>query len=534
MYKNILSIKKKIIGLYIGRDTIDLVVLKGTLKGPRLVKFGQTYIYPKEAKEEITPEAGANSLGETDPQKNAEKKTKDEYIIEAIQRVFKENNVKPGNVVSAISSEEAMVRYFQMPKIPKQEWKSAVNFEAKRYIPFRMEDVTSDFQVIKSQSSSTSMDVVFVAVRQKMIERLVGLLEKAGVRPIMIEPTPFSLIRAFNAAEQIDSKVNTAIVNIEINTANINILRRGVPYIIRDIPLDRTAHEERSVEPMFEKLLAEIKLSFDFYEKQFPSENIDKIIIYSRLLLEKWHELVEKELQVPVEIGDPLRGVRVKKDVVPLNLAISFGLALRGLSEPFIDVNLCKGRLAAYKRKELFLEMIFLQPSAAVFLLIVLKLISMRALAPLTDEFNRTSSERPKVEVSIKDDSMEALERVKNEMEAKRSLLEGVISSRTYFTDRLMDLAQLVPANIWLTEVSFEERPEKKDVSRVSRQLNIKGYCIIDTKTSETDSINNFLMSLKESGGIQEGMEKADIISVEKTEVGGEKVASFEILFTGS
>lgn len=537
MKKDIFSIfdTKKVIGLYVGQETVDLVVLKKTIKGPRLVNFAQVPIYPNKKEDvEIIPGSEPAAPPTTAPaEKAAKKKTREDYIVEAIQRVFQESNIKPGNVISAVASEDAMVRYFQMPKIPKQEWNAAINFEAKRYIPFRMEEVASDFQVVPSKSLPNSMDVVFVAVKQNIIERHVSLLERAGLRPIIIEPAPLSLIRAFNAAEQIDPKLNTAIVNIEIKIANIIILRNGVPYIIRDIPLDEEPFEGKSLEPVFEKLLSEIKLSFDFYEKRFPSEVIDKIIIYSQMPLEKWHELVGKELQIPVEVGDPLRGISIKKGIVPPKLAVSFGLALREISGPFIDLNLYKEKMLVYKRKELFFKMVFMEASAAVFLLIILKVLSMRTLAPLAHELDLTLSERPKVEVSIKKDSIEELESLKNRMASEKYLLESIIGKRTYSTSILVDLAELVPANIWLTEVNFEERLDKKDVSKVTRQLDIKGYCIIiGDKAKETDIINSFLVDLKHLKYITKNMRKADIVSVEKTEIEGQRAASFEILFS--
>ena len=161
MSKDILSIinRRKAIGLYIGRETVDIVVLKPTITGPKLVKFGQVYIHPKEKHEEILPDTVGRGV-KAEVENSGEKKSLDVLIIEAIKKVFKENNVKPDNVVTAISSEDIMVRYFQMPKIPKQEWPSAINFEAKRYIPFRMEEVVSDYQVIQRQPKASSMDVV--------------------------------------------------------------------------------------------------------------------------------------------------------------------------------------------------------------------------------------------------------------------------------------------------------------------------------------------------------------------------------------
>jgi len=535
--KNILSMfnAKKVVGLYVSQDTVDLVVLKSGLGGPKLIKFGQVYIYPKNAQAsgESIPETHAGSVSVANDDLLGKTKTKEEYVIEAIKKVFKENNVKPGDVVTAIPSEETMVRYFQMPKIPKQERAAAVNFEAKRYIPFRMEDVVSDFQVLPGKVGQNSMDVVFVAVKKNTIEQYLNMLIIAGLKPIIVESAPFSLMRAFNAAGQINTKVNTAIVNINVDTLNVTILRNGVPYIIRDILLSEITPQDKTFEPVFEKILAEIKLSFDFYEKQFPSEVIDKIIIYSKLPLENWHEIVGKELQIPVEVGDPLRGIRIKSGVVPARAAACFGLALRGLTESFIDINLCKEKLMFYKKKELFLKMVFIEASIAVFLLIVFKVFAVRAITPLTNELGKTLSERPKVEVNIKSYDIADLEKIKNEMETKKDILENLISSRTYLTSRLQDIVKILPKDMWLAEVSFEEKIDKKNTSRITRFFNVKGYYVIDEKTGDKDAVNVFLNQLKKTSGINNGMSRADIVSVKKIDIKGRKVSSFEISFTG-
>ena len=541
MAKNILAIfnPKKVVGLYVGQDTVDLVVLKSGLGGPKLIKFGQAYIYPKKDQYsgEITPESHVDSIFANDAASEdsllKKAKTKQEYVIEAIKKVFIENDVKPGSVITAIPSEETMVRYFQMPKIPKQERTAAINFEAKRYIPFRMEEVVSDFQVLPSKTVQNSMDVVFVAVKKNTLEQYLNILNAAGLKVLMMESAPFSLMRAFNAAQQIDAKANTAIVDINFDVLNINILRSGVPYIIRDIPLFEIEPKNKSFEPVFEKILAEIKLSFDFYEKQFPSEVIDKIIIYSKVPLENWHEIVGKELQIPVEVGDPLRGIKVASGVVPARAAICFGLALRGLADPFIDINLCRKQLLVYKKKELFIKTIFLEASLAVFLLIVFKVFVLRAIMPLTDELNKTLLERPKVEVNIKSDDITDLEKVKNEMETRKNIMENLISSRTYFTPRLQDLINVIPKDMWLSEMVFEEKIDKKKPSKITRSLSIKGYYLVDEKVGEKGIVDIFLSKLRESSGVNNGMSKVDIVSVKRMKINGVDVSSFEIFFKG-
>jgi len=177
--------------------------------------------------------------------------------------------------------------------------------------------------------------------------------------------------------------------------------------------------------------------------------------------------------------------------------------------------------------------MVFLEASAAVFLLIIFKVVGMKAIGPLANELNRTLSERPKVEVSIKNDSIPDLEKIKNEMEAKKYALENIISKRTYATTRLQDIANLIPKDMWLSELSFEERTDKKNISKINRSLDIKGYYLIDEKLGDKDIVNNFLSKLKDSSAVSNGMSKADIVSVKRTDLGGKKVAIFEILFTG-
>lgn len=536
--ENILAIlnPKKVIGLYVSQDTVDLVVLKSGLGGPKLAKFGQVAIYPKKSEQHAGIISEAQATGVTSPQTetSSKVKTREEYVLEAIKKVFAENNVKPGNVVTAIPSEETMVRYFQMPNIPKQERATAVNFEAKRYIPFRMEEVVSDFQVLPSKTVQNSMDVVYVAVKKNTIEEYINMLNAAGITPMIVESAPFSLMRAFNAAKQLDVKVNTAIIDINSSSLNINIIRTGVPYIIRDIPISDIEAEGKSLEPIFEKILSEIRLSFDFYEKQFPSEVIDKIIIYSRFPLENWHETVGKELQIPVEVGDPLRGIKIGSGVVPSKVAVCFGIALRGLTEALIDINLCKERMVVYKKKEMFLKMVFLEASLAVFLLIIFKVLVMRATVPLTDELNKTLSERPKVGVNVKSDEISDLEKIKNEMEARKNLLENLIANRTYLTPRLQDMIKMIPKEMWLSEINFEEKKDKKNIAKITRSLNIKGYYLLNDRLGEKDdTVNVFLGKLKESKVFNKGMSKSDIVSVKKIDMAGRKVSSFEISFTG-
>ncbi len=511
--KKLLSslIPKKVVALFIARETVDLLVMLHTIKGPKLIKFAQTPIFPKE--EPIAM------------------RTKEESILNAINKTLRENKIRPGEALTALPAEEVMVRYFQMPKIPKQEWESAVSFEAKRYIPFRMEDVIYDFKVSESRISPNQMDVVFVAVKREILNSHILLLQKANLRPVVVEPATFSLMRVFRTSEQLNPKEIIAIVDIDSEVANINILRFGIPYLIRDISLGAGFSKTAPQEPIFEKLLAEIKLSFDFYEKQFPAESVEKIILYSKIPLEKWGELAGKELQIPVEVGDPQMGIKTKKGLVPPGVAVAFGLALRGVSEPLIDINLFKERKEFFKKKESFLKLALAEASLAIFILIILRVVLFRNLVPLINELDRLNKERPKVEIKIASGTLSDLERFKAEFENKKRFLKAVIESRSFFTPRINELPSIVPENIWLSELIYEERAKKGEPAKSDKSLNLKGYILADPNSSDVELANKFMAGLRQSGIFSKGLERAELVSVKKTEIDGTKVVSFEMSF---
>jgi len=509
---------KTFTGLYIGDDSVECAVLKGTLKGPKLIKFGRVAIYPENISD------------------NDKEKAKDHYIVDAIRKVLKENDIKPINVVFAIPSEDVMVRYFNMPKIPKSEWNTAVNFEATRYIPLRIEEVASDFQVLQSLSSSENMDVVFVAARKNIIARFIGLLGKAGVKPTIIEPAPFSLMRAFHASGQVTSNENILIINVDIKTITVSILRKCIPYMVRNVSLDEKISLDKPLaEDAFGKIISDVKLLFDFYKKQFPSENVDKIIIDGLGPLEDLQHAVGKELSMPVVLGDPSKGIDKEKDLLPPRLSIAFGLALRGLLKPFLDLNLRAEGLLDYRQKEKFLKILYLEASVAVVLLIILKLVFIKALEPFENQLNLTLSVRPKVtgEITAKTDSVSRMRKLENDIEKKIHTLESIIPKRTYVTERLDELTELVPNNLWLTELDFQEKLDEKDPLKVVRHFSINGYCIIGNDISGKNVVRDFLTELEASNTMNNGMRKSRIVSIERAEIKGEKAASFKILFEG-
>ena len=165
------------IGIYLGRNFVDVVRLSGTLKKPKVVGSARVEIGP----------SGKSELSGASPEDN---------ILNAIEQAVKESGFKKGTVTTCVSGEAVMMRYFKMIRIPKAEWANAVSFEAKKYIPFDAKDVLTNYQILDEKSKDKDMRVIFVACKRSIILDQIELLNKVKLKISCIEVAPFSLVRA--------------------------------------------------------------------------------------------------------------------------------------------------------------------------------------------------------------------------------------------------------------------------------------------------------------------------------------------------
>ena len=114
--------------------------------------------------------------------------------------------------------------------------KDVIRWEAEQHVPFDINSVELDFQVLNPDAEGVRMEVLLVAAKRELVENKVGLLHDAGVSPHVIDVDAFALHNAFefNYPDAMEGIV--ALVNIGHEVTNVNILEDGVPILTRDIP----------------------------------------------------------------------------------------------------------------------------------------------------------------------------------------------------------------------------------------------------------------------------------------------------------
>jgi type IV pilus assembly protein PilM len=156
-------------------------------------------------------------------------------VAEAIQGALAAADVKGTQVVTAVGGRDVIIKKIQIERVKEQQARELMRWEAEQHVPFDMESVELDFQILDPHADGVEMSVLLVAAKRELIESKLRILTDAGLDPVVVDVDAFALHNAFevNYPEAMEGVV--ALVNIGHEVTNINILDDGVPILTRDI-----------------------------------------------------------------------------------------------------------------------------------------------------------------------------------------------------------------------------------------------------------------------------------------------------------
>jgi type IV pilus assembly protein PilM len=336
---------KRTVGLDIGSGYIKLVVMQHGKGRPRIVKAAATPLV-----------ADAIVEGEVmDPT----------LVASTIRSLFETAGVKEKKVVTAVGGRDVIIKRIQMDRMKESDAREVIRWEAEQHVPFDMESVELDFQILDPMDEGLQMSVLLVAAKRELVENKVALLLDAGLEPDVIDIDAFALHNAFelNYPEAMTGVVG--FVNIGHETTNVNLLENGVPVLTRDLAfgtrrLRESLQRERGLtadqaedvlegrtsDPELEDFIGqraeEVALGVEraaaFLQASSTQTGLSRIYVCgggARVL--RMAEALADRLQVPAEIANPVQRVDVDPgafdlisiaDMGPM-LMLPVGLALR-------------------------------------------------------------------------------------------------------------------------------------------------------------------------------------------------------------
>jgi type IV pilus assembly protein PilM len=157
-------------------------------------------------------------------------------VSDTVRGLFQEMGMKSADVVTAIGGHDVIIKKIQMDRMKESDAREVIRWEAEQHVPFDIKSVELDFQILNPHDEGLQMEVLLVAAKRELVDNKVGLLQDAGINPVIIDVDAFALHNAFEHNYPESREGIIALVNVGHETTNVNINESGVPILTRDIP----------------------------------------------------------------------------------------------------------------------------------------------------------------------------------------------------------------------------------------------------------------------------------------------------------
>ncbi len=343
---------KAVVGLDIGSSAVKAVELRAAGKGYRVAAFGTEPVPPDSIVDGAIIDGAA--------------------VAEAIRRLFENKQFKTKDVAASLSGNAVIVKKINLPVMTEAELSESIYWEAEQYIPFDIQDVNLDYQIVDPGTGADgkgTMEVLLVAAKKEKIADYTGVIAQAGRVPVVVDVDAFALQNAYELNYGVEPNAVTVLLNAGASAININIVSGDQSLFTRDISVGGNSYTEAvqkelslpfdtaeqlkkgiavdgatfdDVKPvlhaMTENVLLEIQKTFDFFKATAASDRIDRIVLsggasrvdgFAEALGERFGTTIEPFnpfLKVGFEPGK--LGV-ADADAIAPTAAVAVGLALR-------------------------------------------------------------------------------------------------------------------------------------------------------------------------------------------------------------
>ncbi|NTV28874.1 MAG: pilus assembly protein PilM [Candidatus Omnitrophica bacterium] len=526
------------LGLYWGNEGISFIeISRGAIQHKAFLPFSSLIVNP----------------GET----SSVPLWQNERLFEHIKRLVQDHSWPVDDIYFSIPSKDIIIRSFVIPWIRPHEIQGVVSFEARKYIPFPLEELTYTYYPSPFvQSGIKQIGVVFVGIRREMLNSYRNVFSRSGLNVVYCEPAAMSFLRVLVARKIIDPVQNVAVLQIYDNAGEISIASNGFVKFIRDFslsPLAATPFQNESDFPRA-KLYNEVRISLDFFSRQH-SEDVSKVVVIASVDKKVWVEGVVAEMGMPVLAVDvdTVLGLGGAEDIGAVG---AFGATLTGSVPTVIDFNILDGDGAVAVRKT------GSSPSKfAPYVWPIFSLVIAIAMIGYVWFFNNQQLAKKNTELSLLRKNLGEFSSVPvEELDSKNTRVKKFLSSvkdvelHSSYTPVMVRLVSLMPESMWLESFSLGEgsaaevttgkakpKPKSPAVTGASTEtipsekgqhlsLQISGFLFLNDMNAGFDEVGRFVSALRSDGIFQKFFKDIKLLNMREQNVEGRTVTAFSII----
>ena len=294
-----------------------------------------------------------------------------EAVSDCLKRGWKRMGTNIKGLALALPSAAVITKKIVVPAGQMEnELELQVETEANQYIPFALDEVNLDFQVIgPAPNSPDDVEVLIAASRKEKIEDRVAAAESAGLKAMVVDIESFAIQTAFELIERAlpdnGKDQNIAIVDVGTTMMNLNVLRNGQSIYMREQPFGgntltqeiqrafgmspeeaeaakRTGglpdnYDVEVLAPFMDTLGLEVARALQFFFTSTQFNQVNHILLAGGCAaIPGIDEVVTRRTSVSSMVANPFANMALSSKIRPKNLAtdapslmVACGLAMR-------------------------------------------------------------------------------------------------------------------------------------------------------------------------------------------------------------
>lgn len=293
-----------------------------------------------------------------------------EVVGEALKRAWRGMGGRIRNVALALPSSAAITKKIVVQAgLREPELEIQVETEANQYIPFALDEVNLDFQVLGPAASPDEVEVLIAASRKEKVDDRVAAAEAAGLKPTVMDIESYATQAAYELISRqlpgAGRDQTVAIVDIGAAMTHINVLHNNQSVYLREQSFGGNQltqeiqrryslsaeeaeiakrqgglpdnYEPETLQPFMDTLALEVARALQFFFSSTQFNRVDHILLAGGCaMIPGLDEVVASRTQVSTMIANPFANMALSSRVRPKQLTadapallIACGLAMR-------------------------------------------------------------------------------------------------------------------------------------------------------------------------------------------------------------
>lgn len=298
--------------------------------------------------------------------------TEVEQVAQAVERAVKRSGTRCRHAAVAVAGAHVITKTIKMPaNLSDAEMQTQIEMEADHYIPYPLDEVNMDYQVLgASEDNADEMEVLMAACRKEIVDDYVAVIQGPGLTPAVVDIETYAMENAYSLiAEHMPGggmEKTVAILDIGATTTNINVIHNNHSVYSRDHTFGGRqlteeiqrryglSYEEAGLakkqgglpdnyqtdvlRPFMEAMCQETMRALQFFYSSSPFNSVDQLLLAGGCAqIPGIDEMVAARIGVPAMVANPFASMSLASRIKPQMLAsdapslmISCGLAMRG------------------------------------------------------------------------------------------------------------------------------------------------------------------------------------------------------------